>query len=482
MKKFLIFILILIIAVVISAAVFIVTFDANRYKYLVEEKITQAAGRPVEIGSLSLKFRGGIVFQADRFGLAGKQAADSQQISFQAERLFLKIDPWPLLRKEIQISECLLESPKIIIKNTAYSNSAPVQNAARSLPAAPASPQIPDQAIADFHISKIKISDGAFTYRDDSVDPPLNILIEKLDLELKGVSLKSPVQFKVSGELLLGERKYFSGEGRFSYPEAAVELSARLDQSIQISGSLDHVLEVPSGTFKIKIDNLDLSSFLTPEQKQGEYFTGILSADMTVSARGKQAEDLTASLNSAGFVTIASGALKNKNLLRENLQRITQIPGVGSLFEFNLGPKFDALLQSRDTQFSHFKANFKISNETATFQSIELTHEDYEVSLKGSAGLDQSIDLKGSLLIRSTLSEAMLKKVKELTLILDGNSQLVIPFIYRGRIPGAVPQPDLGNLAARTIQAVGTELLEQGLTALLKPKKSTEPEPAQNPS
>ncbi len=474
MKKILIAFFIIILMVAITLAIFVATFDANRYKSTIEKQISQTIGRPAEIGSLSLKFRNGLALQVDQFTLGEPRATDSPKISFEADRFFLNLEVAPLFRKEIEISECLLESPKIFIENTG--NSAPalsLQTGASQPSPSTASAALPPE-ISDFKISKVLISNGSLVYRDITAHPPLVISVEKLNLELRNISFKSPVAFKTSGELLLGERKYFSAEGRFSYPESSLEFDARLDQSIQISGSLDHLFEIPSGTFKIKIDRLDLSTFLTAEQKRGEYFTGILSAELTASARGSQAEDLQRTLSSAGYVTIDSGALKNKNLLRENLERITQIPGIGALFEFDLGPRFDVLLKSNDTQFDQFKTNYKISNQAVTLQSIELTHQDYAMGLKGSAGLDGFIDLKGSLVIGQVLSEAMLKKVKELSLILGPEGQLTIPFIYRGRVPGAVPQPDFGNLAARTIQTVGAELLEQGLAQLLKPKKSSE--------
>lgn len=474
MKKIFLILFFLILIAAIAIAVFIATFDANRYKSTIEEKIGQAIGRPVEIGSLALKFRNGLALQVDGIQLGQSASAEAQQISFQAERFFLKLETAPLLKKEIQISECLLESPKIVIENTGRASAGAMQETSpQSNVNNPVKVALPPE-ISDFQISKIVISNGTFTYRDLSARPPSTILLEKLSLELRNVSLKSPIQFKASGEVLFGETRYFSAEGTFSYPQSSLELAARVEQSIQLSGALDNVLSIPSGTLKIKVDHLDLSTFLTPEQKRGEYFTGILSADLTASARGMQVDELKRSLNSAGYVVIDSGALKNKNLLRENLQRITQIPGIGALFQINLGPRFDALLQNSDTQFDQFKANFKASNSTVLFQSIELTHQDYAMGLNGSATFDSVVDFKGSLVIQPQLSEAMIKKVKELSLILDREGQLVIPFLLRGRVPGAVPQPDLGNLAARTIETVGTELLEKGLTKLLKPKNSEE--------
>lgn len=128
MKKILIAFFIIILIATAALLVFVATFDANRYKSTVEEQISQAIGRPAEIGSLSLKFRNGLALQVDQFKLGQPQSPEAQQISFQAERFFLNLETAPLLRKEIQISEVLLESPKVVVENTGQGPATSVQN------------------------------------------------------------------------------------------------------------------------------------------------------------------------------------------------------------------------------------------------------------------------------------------------------------------------------------------------------------------
>jgi hypothetical protein len=218
----------------------------------------------------------------------------------------------------------------------------------------------------------------------------------------------------------------------------------------------------------IRAKRLELASFLSEQGRKGEYVAGTLTAEGDFASRGANPADWIGNLTGQGKVIVEQGALRNRNLLRENLERITQIPGVGLLFRIDLGPRFDALLRSPDTSFDRLTAAVRVQASRVYFDSLTLTHPDYGIQLEGWYGLDQTIDARGTLLVRSDLSSAMVGKVKELIYLSDPQGQVVIPFVFQGSFPGAQVRPNIGDLAAKTLTNVGMDLIDQGIKSVLE--------------
>ncbi len=478
MKKLPLILLVLIVVLLIAGIVFLATFDANRYKNEIASRLSERTGYPVKIGSLALGFRNGIAFQVNDFSLEGKLKTGPGVFSFVAKRFFLKLDPSYLLKKELRASEILLESPQLTYLNdVGQTPDVPSQNPIPPLDSKtnPVNQTVPVKPSASLmtqlEIAKMILTDGTFIYGDKTRRTSLAFSVQNIHLEINHLSLKAPVQFSGTADLLLGTPKKFKIDGTFSYPEQTIHLNAELESSVKLIGQATQIFGVPALRLDVGIQNLDLSSFYSPEQQAQEYFAGSMSGNVSLSASGGASNDLVRSLSGAGEFEIKSGALKNKNILRENLEKITQIPGVNLLFQVDLGPKFKNLLEQRDTNFDLMQLKFGVQEWRVNIQSLILQASDYSVSFAGFYLLDQSIDLNGSLVIGPLLSQAMTGKVHEFAWISDREGQILIPFIMRGKFPGAAIAPNLGTIAQKTIETVGAEVLSQALDSLLKPKK-----------
>ncbi len=468
MKALLTILAIVLIIALIGGIVLILSFNPNQYRAEIARRLSEAVGQPVDIGSISLSFRNGAAIQLDDLAIQNK---------FKAKRFFFILDLKPLLQKQIAVKQCLIDSPEVVIPEGGVSlnppASSPQSQGASSGNLSSAGQGASPSFSAQFNIKRIDISNGRVYRNGFSGETPGNILLDNVRLVLTNVSLDSPIQFSGDADLFLGGRKKLTAEGVMLYRQGSVNFNLALDKSVSASGSLNGLFDMPSLQIAWKADALELDSFLSAEEKKAEYVAGRLSCAVNMSARGKEMDILKRTLTGAGTVRIEDGAIKNRNFLKENFERITQIPGLGLIFQINLGPRFDALLHSPDTAFQNLEAEIQIANERVFFQSFHLRHADYRIFLNGSAGFDHSIDFRGSLLIHTALGEALVKKVKELVYLSDNQSQLSIPFVYRGRFPGAIPQPNVGDLAARTISTIGTQLLEEGLSKLFgKPQES----------
>ena len=96
MKKLLGVLIVLFLLAAVALALFLSTFDADRYRPVVIRKMEAALGRPVALEKISLRWRGGIA--AELKGLAVEP-------SFRAAGVSVLLRPLPLLRGDIQIGD-----------------------------------------------------------------------------------------------------------------------------------------------------------------------------------------------------------------------------------------------------------------------------------------------------------------------------------------------------------------------------------------
>jgi hypothetical protein len=102
MKKALWVLLGVVVVAVIGVAIFLATFDADRYRPLVVEKLQAALGRPVRLGHLRLSWRGGIAVTLQQVAFGDEQATATDPF-FQAETVDAIMAWRPLLKKQVEI-------------------------------------------------------------------------------------------------------------------------------------------------------------------------------------------------------------------------------------------------------------------------------------------------------------------------------------------------------------------------------------------
>ena len=91
----------LILAGLVILGVFLATFDADRYRPLLVNRLEQALGKPVRLEGVSLGWRGGIALQFKGFTVFEDAAAQGEPL-IQVETAGALVHLWPLLRKEVR--------------------------------------------------------------------------------------------------------------------------------------------------------------------------------------------------------------------------------------------------------------------------------------------------------------------------------------------------------------------------------------------
>lgn len=94
MKKVLVVIAVLVLLLVIGIAVFLATFDADRYRPLLISRLEQAIGRPVQVGRLRAAWHGGIALE-----LQGVTVGEECE----AEAVHVLVALPPLLKQQVEI-------------------------------------------------------------------------------------------------------------------------------------------------------------------------------------------------------------------------------------------------------------------------------------------------------------------------------------------------------------------------------------------
>lgn len=216
MKKFLLILFLILLVLVIALAVFILTFNVDRYRPLIENKIQEFVGNPVRLDHISLGWKNGLA--VDIRGLSIYDGPEAQgQAAISLERAQGALEMMPLLRRDIQIAAVYLRRPRLHIVRGPDEKirivgikppEEPDRKSSGAVPAPAASPAA-DQpkgkgsavSALPFFIDAVRIEDAEISFNDLAQQPPVNLVIENLDLHLRNVSLTDPIDFSAKFSL-----------------------------------------------------------------------------------------------------------------------------------------------------------------------------------------------------------------------------------------------------------------------------------------
>jgi len=246
------------VVVVIAALLLIPMFvDVQKYKPMLESKVSEATGRPFSVGDdlhLSLFPWAGVSFSDLRLG---NPAGFSEKEFVTVKSFEVRIKLLPLLSKDVQIQSFVLNAPHIVlVKNkNGRANWEQPEQPAKEIPSkqgskAPAEGagglNIPIKALA---VGNLAVNNGSVIWIDHADGTRREI--SDLNLTLKDVSMERPVKMNFSALL---DQKPLSMEGTigplgqgFSAPNIPVDLSLKaLKQlALKLKGSLQNPLTNP---------------------------------------------------------------------------------------------------------------------------------------------------------------------------------------------------------------------------------------------
>ena len=252
--------------VVIAALLLIPMFvDVQKYKPMLESKVSEATGRPFSVGddlALSLFPWAGVSFSDLRLG---NPVGFSEKEFVTVESFEVRIKLLPLLGKDVQIRSFVVNAPHVVLvknKNGRKNWEQPKQPAkevpTKKEPKAPAESagglNIPIKALA---VGNLAVNNGSVIWIDHAGGTRREV--SDLNLTLKDVSMEHPVKMTF---VALLDQKPISLEGTigplgegFRAPNIPVDLSLKAFQQLALSlnGSLQNPLTSPGVDLDVEL-------------------------------------------------------------------------------------------------------------------------------------------------------------------------------------------------------------------------------------
>jgi hypothetical protein len=160
---------------------------------------------------------------------------------------------------------------------------------------------------------------------------------------------------------------------------------------------------------------------------------------------------------------VIDGALLDVNLAESVLS--------GPLINFipaDMRKKYPEIFSSKNTEFKQLTGSATIRDGKAYTEDLVVSAAEFEARGKGWYAFERAVDLQGPLLFSRRFSQDIIARAKELRSLADDRGQIVIPWTWSGKIPGAKVRPDLGYIA----QAMQKGFVNQGLESFFGRRSS----------
>ena len=561
----------LIVVAVTAAIIFIKTFDVNRYKPQIIGEATKAMSRRVDFAKadLGVSLIQGISLKISDFSIAedpefGKgNFLSVKEISVGVDALGY------LLRKKVEISSIIINSPQITIIRkkdgsiNAQTLAKPAQAGKELVKSSPATAAMVLPAIM---ISTIKNLNGTVNYIDYSFEPPIRLEVKEVNSTVSKVSLTQAFPFTASAAVL-SDKKNISIEGKaqfdlktnqvtiselkgifelaeilmakipvaFPMAKGAIlpsslkgslnfnldkltagpdglagmsasaaltntslqfkelasliqnvaadvkiseknialeKASAKINEGlITATGGLEDYLVKQDYRFEGEIKDLKLQELIV-QDKSPVKVEGIVSGKIKIKGAGFSPEALKTSLSGNADIAVIKVKLKDFNVLRTVLDKISLLPGLAEKIEAGLPDKYKQKLAQKDTVLSDIELPVVIGNGQLVIKDLSLGSEEFLFQGSGKAGFSGAYSLEGSFLIPQELSASMVGQVSQLQYLLNEKQQIFIPLKISGKAPALKLDVDSKYIAEKLMQ---NQVKQQLFRALEKAVGSKDP-------
>jgi len=312
----------------------------------------------------------------------------------------------------------------------------------------------------------------------------------------------------VNGQLKEGKVKW----NQLPFPIENVEMTFEVTESdvnipraslnvasgkITAFGRLDDYLKEQKFSYHLEIENLEIGQII--EEKNLAAFNtvkrfldsgegvpkpvrmaGKLNGAFDGGGQGLTLENLKKSLSGHGAFQMKDGKLEGLNVLRAVFSAISMIPGLMENMDQNLPDPYQEKLRREDTLFPHVLVEADIKEGTLRVQKAELEGDGFLLAARAALDFDLNLSLATGLYISADLSSSMAAASEELTVLLDENKQIYIPFKpYSGKLKDVQTYPDLEYLGKKIIKKKGADELKKLLRqALGREESADQPQPS----
>lgn len=315
---------------------------------------------------------------------------------------------------------------------------------------------------------------GTLSYQDDSESPVFAFQLHSLDGSIE----RSPAGVKIH---LKG------GFSETSGPQMLLE--AEYDPRGQLT---QFELKEPSGVWSLQgeiylskgvrfkgvfeIHSFEMGRWILPRFRSHEYITGVMTARLEGFGEGTHPRQIKQTLVLDGPIDVRDGSFHRLNFIKEVLAGLSPMPEFANLLSSKLQNSEAGELLREDMPFDMLRAELHMAQGSLTFQEALVSHGAYLMEGEGGwAVLENNVDFRAKLVLMEAFSRSLAEQAREFIPLRNSQGRIVIPFKYRGLLPGASVYPDLNYIATQYFQKGTPDLGEtnqQGLSKFWESKKS----------
>ena len=238
-------------------------------------------------------------------------------------------------------------------------------------------------------------------------------------------------------------------------------------------GGLSEYLTNQNFTISAEWKGLDLSEILDQRQAQVQV-EGFVSGSMKAQGSAVNVNAITGD----GTFDVKEAKLKELNVLKTVLDKISFLPDVSSRVETNLPEKYKEKLHNKDTTINTITTTVKILEGKIVLDPISIGADEFMFFGTCQAGFDQKYVLSGSFKIPAELSWSMKEGLAELQYLYDKDNNISLPVHVSGQGAQApvfsVTQTAI-DMTKNAMRNEGKNQLEKVFNKVLGVEKSTSP-------
>jgi len=507
MKNVVLAIFVLVGLAVAGVAVFIATFDADRYRPLLIDKLQAALERPVELAHVRLSWQGGIAVQLEGLAVFDDQAKRHPLLEIDSVSALVR--PLPLLRKQVEVSSIIFRKPRVRLARDAqgHVNSvglAPIAPAvlppaALGLPrpqgsvglalsrsgtpvADPASGGVPGSVASgkvssegempvSFLVDALRIEDGIVHWRDASTAPPTALDATAVHVSITDIGPTGPMAIRASGSLApppsapLAPPTSGSGQaGLLEWPPGARPQGSVGSEApnVQLSGRLT----LPGGgkpgaleQAELTLRGVPLAQWLPTAHPESPRLDGVLSLTLEGQVATLDPASAAAAASARGRLQLDQPRLMNLNVLRVVFERLSMLPGLVQRLESRLPPTYQDKLAANDTVLLPVDLPFQLERGVLRFDRFDVQTDTLRITGSGTVGLDRMVRINSTLRIDSVLSDAVIRSVSELRALTNASGELELPVSVQGAMPHVAVLPDVNYVASKVIATKAADVI-----------------------
>ncbi len=456
MKRGLRILAFLVLLAILGVAIFLATFDADRYRPLLMSKLQEAIGRPVTLERLSLGWRNGIAVQLRNLSIREDASAAGEPLA-QVESASAVVGLAPLLRKQISVVSMTLIRPSIHVARDRTGQVNLLGLAAVAAPAGASTRPTPTpQTPVSLHIDSFRLEAGTIHWTDAMSSPSTDARITQMDLVVRNIAPGQPMDIDLQAAIG-ADRQNVRLRGRLTLPKPG------------------HPGSLESAT--LSIEDLVLQKVLPPVSQGIPQLQGTLSVTIEGRTPTLDPGTLRQAVTASGRLKLTDARIANLNVVRAVFEKISMIPGLLEALETRLPQAYQAKLATPDTVLAPIDVPLRVEAGALQLDDLRVRSDTFELSGTGRVGLEGTMDIRAILHIEPQLSAALIKSVNELQALADASGQLAIPLTVQGRAPQVAVLPDLNYLTSKLIVTTVQDLLGRFLQKSLE--KAAPQTPAQ---